>query len=98
MDLEVILTQLNKMNDKTKHFLVGAAFGLSALPLSYVLPFWWVLTITFWFSSVVFFGKEYKDIPTTGFDKMDLLADYLGLAAGYIVAFFAWGVIQIMQL
>jgi hypothetical protein len=86
------------MNDKTKHFLVGCAFGMSALGLSYLLPFWWVLVVTFVTSSVVFFGKEVKDIPTTGFDKMDLLADYAGLIAGYIIAFIAYNAIQIMQL
>ena len=86
------------MNDKTKHFLVGMAFGMSALPLIYVLPFWWVLAVTLIGSAIVFFGKEILDRTTTGFDKTDLLADYLGLFAGYIVALFVWGIIQILQL
>lgn len=86
------------MNDKTKHFLVGAAFGMSALPLIYLLPFLWVVVITFATSSVVFFGKEVRDIPTTGFDKMDLVADYAGLFSGYVIVFIVKWIINVINL
>ena len=86
------------MNDKTKHTLIGFAFGLSALPLIYILPLIWVIVVTFISASIVFIGKELHDIPTTGFDKKDLEADYVGLLAGWFVSFFVLGVIVILKL
>ncbi len=78
--------------------MVGCSIGLLALPLAFIATFGWALVLTLFFGSVVFVGKEIKDIPTTGFDKIDLAADYLGWCAGSIVAFFVWGVIQIIML
>ena len=86
------------MNDKTKHFIVGLIFGLLTLPISWAVGLIWAYTITFLAANIVFIGKEiwdtYKPIPT-GFDKMDLLADYGGLFAGYCLTFFMWGLIQL---
>lgn len=60
--------------DLKLHFMVGLAFGLPYL----ILPLLYTVLI----ASVVFIGKEvwdkYKPNPT-GFDCLDLLADYLGL-------------------
>lgn len=56
------------------HFMVGLAFGLPYLILS--------LLHTVLIASIVFIAKEvydkYKPNPT-GFDWLDLLADYIGL-------------------
>ena len=87
------------MNDKTKHFIVGGLIGLLTLPISYFCGLWWALWIVCFCSLPIFIGKEifdvYKPNPT-GFDKMDLLADYLGLIAGAIISFFIHGIIQII--
>lgn len=87
------------MNDKTKHTLVGFAFGLSALPITIVLNLIWGLTLSFSLATVVFIGKEiydkYKPRPT-GFDKVYISADYQGLFAGWFVAFFVFGLIKII--
>ena len=60
--------------DLKLHFMVGSALGLLYL----ILP----LLNTVLIASVVFIAKEvydkYKPNPT-GFDWLDLLADYIGL-------------------
>lgn len=60
--------------DYILHFMVGLAFGLFYLLIP-LLP-------TILIASVFFIGKEvwdkYKPNPT-GFDLLDLLADYIGL-------------------
>ena len=62
------------------HFLVGLALGLLYLVLS--------LLFTVLIASVIFIGKEvwdkYKPQPT-GFDWLDLLADYIGLTISIFV-------------
>ena len=96
------------MNDKTKHYLVGLVLGLLTLPLSFycgkINAAFFMLLV----SSFVFIGKEITDKydielsfykhKATGFDKMDLVADYLGLISGYIVAIFIKGLIEIVKL
>ena len=66
--------------DKIKHFAVGAVLGL----LTLWFPIIWVLII----ATIVFVNKEiydcYKPQPT-GFDCMDILADYIGLATTIII-------------
>lgn len=61
-------------SDIKLHFVVGLALGLLYLVLS--------LLFTVLIASVIFIGKEvwdkYKPQPT-GFDWLDLLADYIGL-------------------
>lgn len=60
--------------DLKLHFMVGLAFGLPYL----ILPILYTVLI----ASVIFIAKEvydkYKPVPT-GFDWLDLLADYIGL-------------------
>ncbi len=67
-------SKIGVRGDYILHFMVGLAFGLLYLILS--------LLHTVLIASVVFIGKEvwdkYKPNPT-GFDWLDLIADYLGL-------------------
>jgi hypothetical protein len=60
-------------SDKLKHFIVGGALG--------ALSYFFSVGYGFIFASLIFIGKEiydcYKPNPT-GFDELDLLADYLG--------------------
>jgi VanZ family protein len=88
-------------NDKLQHFAVGLLVGLAALPISYFTGLWWALWIVCFCSLPIFIGKEifdvYKPNPT-GFDKMDLLADYIGLVGGAILSFFIHGIIQIINI
>ena len=96
------------MNDKAKHFAVGLLVGLAALPISTFCGLWWALLITLVFGSIIFVGKEISDKfdinfwfykhKMTGFDKIDLVADYLGWLSGAIVSYFIWGIIQIIKL
>lgn len=86
------------MNDKTKHTLVGLIFGLLTLPLSWAVSLIWAYVITFLAANIVFIGKEiydkYKPRPT-GFDRVDLAADYGGLFAGYCLTFLILGIMQL---
>jgi len=88
-----------KMNDKTKHVIVGLLVGLTALPISYFCGLWWALLITLVLGTIIFVWKEindkYKPNPT-GFDKADLQADFLGWIGGAILSFFIHGIIQIL--
>jgi len=89
------------MNDKTQHVIVAAIFGVLSLPLSLVIGFTMALVSVFVVSTVAFLGKEYYDTikpKPTGFDKVDLTADYMGLAAGFIIAFIIHTAIQILNL
>jgi len=66
--------------DKIFHFIVGLVFGLSY----YFVALWAVL-----FGTVIFVGKEVYDIykpNPTGFDWMDILADYTGFSIGLLIA------------
>ena len=89
------------MNDKTKHVIVGAAIGMLAIPLSFAIGLWWSFLAIFIAATMVFVGKEEYDVykpQPTGFDKMDFLADYLGLICGYIISFMVYYLIQIIQI
>ena len=65
--------------DKLLHGLVGLAFGL----LYAYIGFWSLI-----FGTIVFFNKEiydkYKPNPT-GFDWLDIAADYAGLLIGLLI-------------
>ena len=89
------------MNDKAKHFAVGSLIGLLTLPISYFCGLWWALLITLVLGTIIFVGKEINDIykpNPTGFDKLDLFADYIGLIAGWIISFIVYNSIQIFLL
>jgi len=89
------------MNDKTKHTIIGFAFGLSALLISCCSNIMWGFTLSFAVGTIFFIGKEiydkYKPRPT-GFDRMDLAADYGGLLAGWAVSAFVMGVLKIISM
>ena len=89
------------MNDKTKHFIVGSFFGLLTLPLSFAtFGFAWAAVISLICGSIVFVGKEMYDERKkypTGFDKVDLAADYLGWCAGWIISFIVYHLIQMLK-
>ena len=89
------------MNDKTKHFIVGSVAGIATLPFSFVVGFTNAVVAVFLIASLIFFSKELYDkikpLPT-GFDKMDLIADYIGLATGYIISYIVYFTIKIIQL
>jgi len=85
------------MNDKTQHIIVGSLAGIATLPLAFLAGFANALAAIFLIATVVFFGKEWYDKikpQPTGFDKMDLVADYIGLFIGYIVAFIIYSLIK----
>ncbi len=76
--------------DKIKHLVIGAALGAASY-----LTFWgWGLLI----SSLIFVGKETYDVykpKPTGFDKLDLLVDYIGFGIGFGAAGFIHGLLMI---
>ena len=80
-----LIKWFRKLNDKQKHLLVGFVCGLLYFPLVFIWDINAVIISNFVGSSVLFIGKEvydkYKPTPT-GFDKVDLLADYLGWGVG----------------
>ena len=89
------------MNDKTKHVIIGAIFGVLSLPLSLLIGMADSTVAMSVIATLVFLTKEWYDTikpMPTGFDKMDLVADYLGLFAGFILTFFIWGLIQISKI
>ena len=75
----------NKLSDKQKHMIVGFMCGFAYFPFPFFFDFNIALFANLFLSSVLFIGKEiydkYKPKPT-GFDKVDLFADYLGWGLG----------------
>ena len=89
------------MNDKTKHVIIGAIFGVLSLPLSLLIGMANSYAAMAVIATFVFFTKEWYDTikpMPTGFDKMDLVADYLGLAVGFIIAFIGKWIIEVSAL
>lgn len=87
-------------NDKTKHFLVGGSLGLLTFPIALGTGFTWAAVITLICGSIIFVGKEKYDERKkypTGFDKVDLVADYLGWCAGFILSFIVYHLIQLFK-
>lgn len=79
---DVILPEFG--SDKIKHFIGGCILGAATCITNQNI-------IGLSISSTLFISKEvidkYKPNPT-GFDKMDLLADYIGFFVGYGLAAF----------
>lgn len=72
-------------NDKQKHLLVGFALGFLYFPFVFVWGVNEALIANLIASSLIFIGKEVYDKykpNATGFDKVDLFADYLGWGVG----------------
>ena len=80
-----LIKWFRKLNDKQKHLIVGAIMGFLYFPVVFLWGINAAIISNFIASSVVFIGKEfydkYKPNPT-GFDKVDLFADYLGWGIG----------------
>ena len=78
--------------DKLYHLLVGAIFGVA----TYLSGHW---LLGFVLATIVFVIKEvydmYKPNPT-GFDTLDLTADYIGLLLGFWFAGMLHGLINIL--
>ena len=88
-------------NDKLKHFIVGSFFGLLTFPIAFVTGFTWAAVISLICGSIIFVGKEMYDERKkypTGFDKRDLLADYMGLFIGYVIVFMIKWIINVSNL
>ena len=76
--------------DKVLHLIVGAIFGVA----TYLSGHW---MLGFVIATIIFVLKEvydmYKPNPT-GFDTLDLTADYIGLLAGFWAAGMLHGIIS----
>jgi hypothetical protein len=75
-------------DDHAKHFFV--CFLIAALG---TIPWWllgckWMLALPMIMGMGAGFYKELKDIPTTGFDWTDIVADALGVLCAHLL----WGV------
>ena len=84
-------------NDKTKHVICGSVAGIATLPLAFLVGFVNAFVAVFLIATVVFFGKEYYDTikpKPTGFDKRDLISDYMGLFIGYVFSFIIYALIK----
>ena len=80
-----LIKWFRKLNDKQKHLLVGAIMGFLYSPVVFLWDINAAIISNFIASSVVFIGKEIYDKykpNATGFDKVDLFADYLGWGIG----------------
>ena len=80
-----LIKWFRKLNDKQKHLLVGFVCGVLYFPVVFLWDINSAIISNMIASSVLFIGKEiydkYKQNPT-GFDKVDLFADYLGWGIG----------------
>ena len=80
-----LIKWFRKLNDKQKHLLVGFVCGVLYSPIVFLWDINATIISNLVASSVMFIGKEiydkYKPNPT-GFDKVDLFADYLGWGIG----------------
>lgn len=83
--MKTLLNWFKARTDKQKHFIVGAIMGFIYFPVVLLWDINAAIISNFIASSAVFIGKEiydkYKPNPT-GFDKVDLFADYLGWGIG----------------
>ena len=83
--MKKLINWFKARNDKQKHLIVGAIAGFLYFPVVFVWDINAAIISNFIASSAVFIGKEvydkYKPNPT-GFDKVDLFADYLGWGIG----------------
>ena len=83
------------MNDKLKHLIGGVILGSA----TYFSNHW---LIGLGISSGLFVGNEISDMynintiiykhKATGFDKLDLFADYLGFAIGFTISVLGHGI------
>ena len=83
--MKKLINWFNSRNDKQKHLLVGFVCGVLYSPVVFLWDINSAIISNFIASSALFIGKEiydkYKPNPT-GFDKVDLFADYLGWGVG----------------
>ena len=83
--MKTLLNWFKARNDKQKHLLVGFLSGVLYSPVVFLWDINSAIISNMIASSVLFIGKEiydkYKPNPT-GFDKVDLFADYLGWGIG----------------
>lgn len=80
-----LINWFRRRNDKQKHLIVGAIMGFMYFPVVFLWNINAAIISNFIASSVVFIGKEIYDKykpNATGFDKVDLFADYLGWGVG----------------
>ena len=83
--MKKLINWFKARNDKQKHLIVGAIIGVMYSPVVFLLDINTAIISNFIASSVVFIGKEIYDKykpNATGFDKVDLFADYLGWGIG----------------
>ena len=80
-----LIKWFRKLNDKQKHLLVGFVCGALYSPVVFLWEINSAIISNLVASSALFIGKEfydkYKPNPT-GFDRVDLFADYLGWGFG----------------
>ena len=80
-----LIKWFRKLNDKQKHMIVGAIMGFLYFPAVFLWDINAAIISNFIVSSMMFIGKEIYDKykpNATGFDKVDLFADYLGWCVG----------------
>lgn len=76
--------------DKLLHFLVSEIIVMVVdIALRLVGLGNWAYPIAFVVALGVGVGKELYDRKTTGYDKMDIVADFLGAFAGLVLVFLA---------
>ena len=89
--MKTLLNWFRRRNDKQKHLIVGAIMGFLYFPVVFLWDINAAIISNFIASSAVFIGKEIYDKykpNATGFDKVDLFADYLGWGLGVWVSSF----------
>lgn len=83
--MKKLINWFKARNDKQKHLIVGFILGFLYFPVVFLWEINAAIISNFIASSIIFIGKEiydkYKPNPT-GFDKVDLFADYLGWGVG----------------
>ena len=83
--MKTLLNWFKARNDKQKHLLVGFVCGVLYSPIVFLWDINATIISNLVASSVMFIGKEIYDKykqNQTGFDKVDLFADYLGWGIG----------------
>ena len=83
--MKKLLNWFKARTDKQKHFIVGAIMGFLYFPVVFLWDINAAIISNFIASSALFIGKEVYDKykpNATGFDKVDLFADYLGWGIG----------------
>ncbi len=83
--MKTLYSKFQKLTDKQKHLVVGFILGFLYFPIVFIWDINEAIISNFIASTIIFISKEIYDKykpNATGFDSVDMFADYLGWGVG----------------